>query len=104
MLSLDQVIRYELILVDTNQVLLEIGPSVSATNDLFVFTLQLKDDANFVASQVQMHFWTHNATYFKYGHNKTKCQFNFLRPIIHNSYIDNKKSIYLWRNNMWVNP
>ncbi len=49
---LDQVIRYELIPVDINQVLPEIGPLALATNDASVFALQLNDDANLVASQV----------------------------------------------------
>ncbi len=51
-----------------------------------------------------MHSGNHNATCFKYGHNKTQCRFNFPRPIIPDSYIDNKGSIFLRRNNIWVNP
>lgn len=76
--SLDQVIRCKLTPVDTNQVLLEVKLSVLAINNTSVFALQLKDDANLIASRVQIHSWTHNATYFKYGYNKTKCQFKFL--------------------------
>lgn len=53
---LDQVIRYELTSVDTNQVLPEIRPSISAIKDVSVFALQLKDDANLIISEVQMHF------------------------------------------------
>ena len=45
-----------------------------------------------------------NATCFKYDCNKTKYWFNFLQPIIPDLYIDNKRSIYLQRNNVWVNP
>ncbi len=101
---LDRVIRCELTPVDTNQVLPEVGPSASATNNASGFASQLNDDANLVASRVQMHSWTHNATYFKYGHNKTQCQFNFPRPMISNSHIDDTGSISLRRNNVWVNP
>ena len=49
---LDQVIRCELIFVDINQVLLEVGPLASATNDASVFALQLKDNVNLVTSEV----------------------------------------------------
>ncbi len=100
----DQVIRCKLTPVDTNQVLSEIGPSASAAPDAFVFASQLKDDTNLVASQMQIHSWIHNAIYFKYGHNKTQCRFNFSRPIIPDFYIDDAGSILLRRNNMWVNP
>ncbi len=68
---LDQVIRYKLIPIDTNQISPEVGPSVLAIPDASVFASQLKDDANLVTSQVQMHFRTHNATCFKYGCNTT---------------------------------
>lgn len=51
-LFLDQVIRYKLILVDMNQVLPKIGPSVLATNNTFVFISQLKDDVNLVESHM----------------------------------------------------
>ncbi len=86
--------------MNTNQVLPEVGPSALAAPDASVFASQLKDNANLVASQVQMHSRTHNATCFKYGHNITQCRFNFLRPIIPDSYIDNVGSIFLQKNNV----
>lgn len=95
-----QIIRCELTLVDTNQVLPKVAPSASATDDTSVFALQLEDDANLVASRVQMHSRTHNATCFKYCHNKTKCRFNFPRLIIPDSHIDDTGSIFLRRNNV----
>lgn len=49
---LNQVIRYKLTLEDTNQILPEIGPQASATNNTSIFTLKLKDDVNLIASQV----------------------------------------------------
>ena len=52
---LDQVIRCELTSVDTNQVLLEVGPPASAIDDASISALQLKDDTNLVAFQVQMY-------------------------------------------------
>ena len=42
---LDQMIRWELTPVDTNQVLSEVRPSALATNDASVFASQLKNDA-----------------------------------------------------------
>ncbi len=81
--------------MDTNQVLLRAGPSVSAIKDVSVFTSQLKNDTNLVASWVQMYFWTYNDTCFKYGYNKTQYRFNFPWPIIPNSYIDNMGFIFL---------
>ncbi len=101
---LDQVIRCELTPVDTNQVLPEVKPLTLTANDASVFASQLNDDANLVTSRVQMHSRTHNATFFKYGRNKTQCRFNFPRPMIPNSHIDNTGSISLRRNNVWVNP
>ena len=91
---LDQVIKCMLRPVDTNQVLLKVGPSALATTDTSVFALLLKDNANLVASQVQMHSWTHNATYFKYSYNKTQYQFNFPRSIILNLYIEDAEYIF----------
>ncbi len=90
--------------MDTNQVLPEVEPSASATNDVSVFTFQLNNDANLVASRVQMHSRTHNTTCFKYSRNKTQCRFNFPRLMIPNSHIDDTGSISLRRNNVWVNP
>ncbi len=90
--------------MDTNQVLPEVGPLVSAANDASVFASQLNNDANLVASRVQMYSRTHNASCFKYGRNKTECRFNFPRPMIPYSHIDNTGSISLQRNNVWVNP
>ncbi len=94
----------ELTPVDTNQVLLEVGPLASAANDTSVFASQLNNDANLVASRVQIHSRTHNATCFKYSRNKTQCRFNFPHPMIPNSHIDDTDSISLRRNNVWVNP
>lgn len=90
--------------MDTNDVLPGVGPSAAAADQSSVFATRLDHDANLVASRVQMHSQTHNATCFKYGRNKTQCQFNFPRPIIPDSYIDKKGSIFLRRNNVWVNP
>ncbi len=90
--------------MDTNQDLPKVGPSASATPDASVFASQLKNNANLVASRVQMHSQTHNATCFKYGCNKTQCRFNFPRPIISDLYIDDAGSIFLQKNNIWVNP
>ncbi len=95
LLFVDQVIRYKLTPVDTNQVLPKVVPSASATPDGSIFASQLKDNTNLVASQVQMHSWTHNATCFKYDHNKTQCRFNFSRLIIPDSYINDARSIFL---------
>lgn len=94
---LDQVIRCELTLMDTNKVLPEVKPAaaISSEDEASSFALQLKDNANHIISQVQMHSWNYNATCFKYGCNKTQCRFNFPRPIISNSYINDKKSIFL---------
>lgn len=66
----DQVIRCELTLVDTNQVLLQIRLSALGTNNASAFAFQLNNDTNLIISQVQMHSRTHNATCFKYGYNK----------------------------------
>lgn len=52
---------------------------------------------------LQMYSWTHNATCFRYGCIKTKYQFNFLWPVIPDLYINDKKFIYIWKNNVWVN-
>ncbi len=101
---LDQVIRCELTPVDTNQVLPKVGPSALAANNASVFVSQLNDDANLIASRVQMHSQTHNATCFKYDRNKTQCRFNFLHPMIPNSHIDDTGSISLQKNNVWINP
>ncbi len=51
---LDRVIRCELISVDTDKVLPEVGPSAATTGEdkAFFFALWLKDDANLVVSQV----------------------------------------------------
>ncbi len=89
--------------MDTNQVLLKVRLSVLAAKDLSVFASQLKDDANLIASRVQMYSWTQNATCFKYGCNKTQYRFNFSQPIISDSHIDNTGSIFLHKNNVWVN-
>ncbi len=86
--------------MDINQVLPEVGPSASAAPDASVFASQLKVNANLIASRVQIHSWTKNATCFKYGCNKMQCRFNFLWPIIPNSYIDNVGSIFLQKNNV----
>lgn len=99
----DQVIRWKLILEDINQVLFEIGHLALATNDTFVFACQLNNDANLVISQVQMHSWTHNATCLKYGRNKTQYPFNFSCFIIPNLHIDDTGSIFLQKNNVWIN-
>lgn len=95
LLFLDQVIRCKLTPIDMNQVLPEIGLSSSATNDASVIVLQFKDNAILIISRVQMHFWTYNATYFKYYCIKTNCRFNFPRLIISDLYIDNTGFIYL---------
>ncbi len=103
---LDQVIRCELTPVNTDKVLPEVGPSaaIAGEDEASSFISRLKDNANLVASRVQMYSRNHNATCFKYGRNKTQCRFNFSRPIIPDFYIDNKVSIFLRQNNVWVNP
>ncbi len=103
---LDQVIRCELTPVDTDKVLLEVGLSaaIAGEDEASSFALRLKKNANLVVSRVQIHSQNHNATCFKYSCNKTQCRFNFPRPIIPDSYIDDKGSIFLQQNNVWVNP
>ncbi len=49
-LFFDQVIRCELTLVDTNQILLEVGPSISTANDTSIFASQLNNNTNLVVS------------------------------------------------------
>ncbi len=100
LLFLDQVIRCKLTPMDTNQVLPEVGSSTLAAKNASIFAFSFKDNANLIVSRVQMYSWTHNATFFKYGHNKMQCWFNFPQTIILNSQIDNTDSIFLQRNNM----
>ena len=59
--------------MDINQVLPEVRSSASAINNASIFGSQHKDNTNLIASQMQMHFWIHNVTCFKYDYNKTKC-------------------------------
>ncbi len=99
----DQVIRYEWTSVDINKVLSKVKSLALAAKDASIFASQLKDDANLIISRVQMYSWTHNATCFKYGHNKTQCWFNFLQLIIPNSNIDNTRYVFLQKNNVWIN-
>lgn len=62
---LNQVIRWELTLLDTNKVLLVIEPLAAIAEDkAFSFTLQYKDNANLVVSQVEMHSQNYNASCF----------------------------------------
>ena len=63
-LFLDKVIRFELTHVDTIQVLPQVGPLTLAANNTSVFAFHLNDNANLVASRVQMHSQTYNATCF----------------------------------------
>ena len=87
-----------------NQVLLKVRLLALAIENTSIFTSQLKDNINLVISQVQMHSWTHNVICFKYDCNTIQCRFYFPWPIIPNSHINNAGSIFLQRNNIWVNP
>lgn len=48
------------------------GLAVLAAKDTFVFISEFKNDTNLITSWVEKHSWNHNATYLKYGCNKTE--------------------------------
>lgn len=64
----------------------------------------LDTDSNKVASKVQMHSTSYNVSYYKYGKNGFKCHFNFLRPLVGETYMDKCNSFHFKQNNVWVNP
>ncbi len=65
----------------------------------------LKSDSKAVAQKVQMHSPSHNSTCYKYNIRKSKvCRFDFSRPSLPKSEIDINETIWLKRDNVWVNP
>src|SRR5439155_15563228 len=60
---------------------------------------------NEVASKRQIHSGNHNSTCFKYSKKGAwKCRFNFPRPKVEASHVDELGIAHLRRDNEWVNP
>ena len=58
-----------------------------------------------MAAKCQIHSPRHNATCFKYGVPGTKnCRFNFPRPLVETTTINNLGTIDIQKNHVWVNP
>ena len=65
----------------------------------------LHSHANAVASKRQIHSENHNSTCFKYcKKGERACRFNFPRPMVEASHIDDLGVPHLRRDNAWVNP
>ena len=76
----------------------------STTFDVNAFCVTLDADSNKIASKIQMHSTSHNASCYKYGKSESKCRFNFSRPLVEEIYIDKCNSLYFKQNNVWINP
>src|SRR5436309_10702404 len=65
----------------------------------------LRRYGNEVASKRQIHSGNHNSTCFKYSKKGAwKCRFNFPRPKVEASHVDELGIAHLRRDNEWVNP
>ncbi len=65
----------------------------------------LRSDSEAIGQKVQMHSPSHNPTCYKYNTRESKvCRFDFHRPSLPNSEIDINGTIWLKRDNVWVNP
>ena len=74
-------------------------------NYLTEFSRQLARNSNQLAAKCQVHSLRHNATCFKYGVPGTKnCRFNFPRPLVETTTINNLGTIDIQKNHVWVNP
>ncbi len=74
------------------------------TENIHVFCAILTADSNKVASKVQMHSPSHNASCYKYGKSSSRCCFNFPQPLVEEIHINKYNNIHFKRNNVWVNP
>jgi hypothetical protein len=65
----------------------------------------LRTYSNAVASKRQLHSQNHNSTCFKYNKKGTReCRFDFPRPKVIDTHIDDLGIAHLRRNNEWVAP
>ena len=74
----------------------------SITTSQFADLLRVDNEA--VARKVQMYLPSHNPTCYKYNTCKSKvCRFYFPQFTMPNSEIDSNRTIWLRRDNVWVN-
>ena len=79
---------------------------LNANNPIFIpkFADLFKSVGKAVARKAQMHLLSHNLTFYKHNIRKSKVyKFDFRRPLLSNLKIDINRTIWLKRNNIWVN-
>lgn len=74
--------------------------SFFTTHDVDVFRTTLIADSNKVASKVQMHSISHNASCYKFGKSGSKCRFNFPGPLVKETYVNKCNCLHFKQNNM----
>ncbi len=64
------------------------------TEHIDAFRATLVADSNKVASKVQMHSPSHNASCYKYSKSGSRCRFNFPRPLVEEIHVDKYNNIH----------
>lgn len=82
-----------------------IYPDISNPIIISEFAILLKENSESIACKIQMYFPSHKMTCYKYNIHKSKvCRFEFLRSILLELQIDLNRTIYLYQDNIWINP